>query len=237
MLFPINPGISPFGTKSIGIVPLYTVQRVNADDIIKIYELNPSDPRQYSTVPGGEYEIDENKIYPNETFICLYDPGTPELVWEGATFGSEKVVNGTYDTDITGTTKTAADETSTWTHNTTSPITGSGDGKLSVSVAGTNDYRPSLSISHSSYTTGKIYTLSFKTKLNSGLARIRGARNGTVSTISLSKILSGTQTTTLTNTSENDSLAIYFDGRNIFEIQIDDISLKEVLTWGYPSKI
>lgn len=162
----------------------------------------------------------------------------PELKWEGETFGAELVVNGGFETDISNTTLNSGDETSSISHNTTSPITGSGDLSLKTTVVGTLPWKPRVIFNLSAnYIIGKNYKMEFDSKQISGTSDLYGILNGsTLADTSVGKIFSGTENQTYYNLA-TDSLSncqISVSGTNVNEVHFDNVSVKEVLTWSKP---
>ena len=179
----------------------------------------------------GEYKI-FNQLYDetNATDLTIINGGEVPFKYIGAS-QTEKVSNGTIEADVSGWTYQAGDETATFTYNNTTPITGAGDGKLAVTIVGTSNSRPRLYPSMiTAVEIGKKYRLTFKTKVNSGTVIITSAYIGG-QTFNDDIILSGTETTTIEMTvPATDAIPpnIYFDGTNVFEVQIDDFSLVQI---------
>jgi len=237
MLTPIRPSVTPFGSaRRIKRALFRNVTRVKTGDVVNIYALDVTDPRKYSTSKGGAFETDENKLFPYEKFILNNEAGSPKIVWYGATFGSEKSSNPSMDLDLNGYNLVTISETATFTHNITEPISGAGDGLLSVTVAGTNSDSPRIQMPWT-VTSGKYYQVEFDANVISGNVILDKVGVGGID-VGINKTLTGNEHYKFVRIGGATPAFSYlrFDGRNIFEIQIDNISVKEVLTWGQPER-
>lgn len=140
----------------------------------------------------------------------------------------EKITGGDFESGLIGT-LTSGDETSTWTLNTTNPISGTQDGLLQVTNTGSSSQRPRLTIASMSST--KRYKVSFDYKVNSGTCIFSGIYDGGVSYVGGKTLIgSGTYNFYLRIGASN-SPYIAFDGRNLFNVQLDNVSIQE-LGWA-----
>lgn len=144
----------------------------------------------------------------------------------------EKITGGDFEGGLVGT-LTSGDETSTWTENTTNPISGSKDGLLEVTAAGTEISRPYIKSNVNDTTINKWYRVSFDYKVNSGTCVFRAIHLGSGAKVYASIISgSGTITKYIKSAAANDFIGtLYFDGRNTFSVQIDNWSVQE-LGWA-----
>lgn len=152
---------------------------------------------------------------------------------QGATTtgNTEQLVNGDYEAGLLGTfDNSAGGATAAYSQNTISPISGTKDGLMVVTNAGTDGLFPRIVLnSVSPSVTGKIYKLTFQYKMNSGTCNVIprfGAANFT--TLTATGTTSGTYTGYIAATTNSTAGYFQFDGRNLFSIQIDNVSLKEV---------
>lgn len=126
------------------------------------------------------------------------------------------------------------DSAGTWGLNTNAPISGTQDSRLIVTSTSSNDSRPSLGFRCSSpLVPDKLYKFSFRYKVNSGEPRVRQVHNGssTASIPSDKGVLQGTGTFDvfiLWATGELAIPVVYFSNKSVFDLQIDDISVREV---------
>jgi hypothetical protein len=146
----------------------------------------------------------------------------------------EKVVNGNYEAGILGNMTFDGGETATYTLNTTTPISGSQDGKIAVTAVGTLSFSPRLrSITSTDIVTGKWYKFSFDFKVNSGtciLSSISG-----LSTINYTMVGTGTYSGYMKATATTPPV-LNFNGTNVFNAQIDNVSVQE-LGWANATEI
>lgn len=135
--------------------------------------------------------------------------------------GANGISGGDFEGGLIGT-KASTDDVSTWTLNNISPISGTQDGRLQVTTAGTNGQRPMLSFALTR-SIGQYRRLSFNFKVNSGTPilysiSIGGSLVHPVKTFSgIGKfefyyIASGTT-----------GAQLLFSGINLFDIQLDNI--------------
>jgi len=128
-----------------------------------------------------------------------------------------------------------SDEVSTWQLNAVNPISGSQDGMLAVTTAGTASNRPSINIG-STRVAGKWYKFSFDYKVNSGNVKLTYFYLGGGS-LSINQTLSGSGTYSIVYKATGASPAIiYFDGTSLFNLQIDNVT-DELLGWAEASII
>jgi len=141
---------------------------------------------------------------------------------------TETISGGDFESGIIGTLLSDGGETSSWTLNTNSPISDLKDGLLVVSSQGTGATRPRITFNKTVGDTGKICKLSFKYKVNSGTCLFNGFWTG-LSYIG-AQTLSGTGIVRIYSKGFSDLSTCFcaFDGRNNFNIQIDNISCVQV---------
>lgn len=148
---------------------------------------------------------------------------------KGLMLGNETIVGGDFENGLIGVRSEGSGSVSTWELNTVNPISGTKDGKLTITTASAS--RPSLRFPVStSPVIGKTYRLSFDYKVTSGSAIITQVNNGSASTYNVNKTLTGSGTfVVLIPWQSNTTLQpyIYF-GESIATIQIDNVSFKEL---------
>jgi hypothetical protein len=126
------------------------------------------------------------------------------------------------------------DGVGTWALNTNAPISGTQDSRLIVTVPALLNSRPSLTFSCSSpLVPSKLYKFSFRYKVNSGVPRVAAVHTGAGTTyITPDKGVlqgSGTFDVFILWTAGSQTLPIvYFSNESVFDLQIDDISAREV---------
>lgn len=135
---------------------------------------------------------------------------------------TEMVVGGNFEGGLVGS-LTSGTEISTWTLNNVAPISGTQDGRLQVTTIGTNANRPLISFP-ASRVSGEWRKLSFNYKVNSGICRLDAIHKGGT-TYDINQVLSGSGTINYYYKTDGiTALNLYFDGRNLFDIQIDNVS-------------
>lgn len=138
------------------------------------------------------------------------------------TLGANGITGGDFEGGLVATVTDGFNSVSTWTLNTTNPISGLQDGRLQVNTIGTSHARPFLAIG-TSRLAGQFRKVSFAYKVNSGTCVLSSFSSGP-STVNVNKTLSGNGLyEAYYIASGNNSLALYFDGRNLFDLQIDNI--------------
>jgi hypothetical protein len=141
--------------------------------------------------------------------------------------GDELIVGGNFEGGLVGTMGNA-NETATYTINDISPISGTKDAILAVTVAGTNEFRPQITYGNVREI-GKTYKLSFRYKVNSGTVNFKGYYKGSTNVL-FTLPLSGSGVYEVVYVCDGiAAINIYFDGRNLLNLQLDDISNREVL--------
>lgn len=149
------------------------------------------------------------------------------------TLGANGVTGGDFEGGLIGT-LTIADEVATWTLNTTNPISGTKDGLLQVTTVGTGPYRPLIS-TVLTRASGQLRKFSFKYKVNSGTFILAGFNTGSGNyLIPITLTGSGTYQRYYVADGAN-GFAIFLDGRNLFNAQIDDVKDELVAVAGLAS--
>lgn len=142
--------------------------------------------------------------------------------------GSEKINNGNFEAGLIGILDNGlGGATVTYSLNTSNPISGVQDGRLVVSAAGANGMRPFVYFESTSFGGNVWRKFSFKYKVNSGVCVLRAVPSSDY-TINVTLTGSGTATVYFKDNRINKFIYVYFDGRNIFDVQIDDISIVDI---------
>lgn len=122
----------------------------------------------------------------------------------------------------------------TWALNTSAPISGTQDSRLIVTAPSLNKSRPSLAFSCSRpLVPDKLYKFSFRYKVNSGAPRVVSVHTGSdlVGLTPDKGLLQGSGTFDVLTRWAGASQTrpyVYFSNESIFDLQIDDISVREV---------
>ena len=153
----------------------------------------------------------------------------PEVQGNDAASNAELLANGNFESGLVGAITNEGGVVATYTLNTINPINGTQDGRLQVTTAGTLDTRPIINFGASNILAlGKTYKVSIDYKVNSGVVLLRAIWNGT-------NIIAINKTLTTSGSYEyyiaikaNTAPLMYFNGTNLFDLQIDNISIKEV---------
>jgi hypothetical protein len=122
----------------------------------------------------------------------------------------------------------------TYTSNTVNPLSGTKDTLIQVTSIGTSGIRPLIGLNSTAVSpivSGKLYRTKFDYRVNSGLCKV-SIRNGS-SSYGTAVTLTGSGTSTIYTYALDNVTAIgtlSFDGRNLFNVQIDNLSFKEVLS-------
>jgi len=146
--------------------------------------------------------------------------------------GSELVTDNDFESGLIGTvTNSSGGAVYTWALNTVSPISGTQDGKLSITSAGTVSHYPRLGFD-GNLELDKSYVFTFDYKVNSGTCEFSSInRGGGASDVFPTVTLTGSGTYVYyfkPQGSGTGDLTINFDGTNLFETQFDNISVKEL---------
>ena len=116
---------------------------------------------------------------------------------------------------------------STWSINSVLPISGTEDLRLVIQNVGSSTIRPLINF-YRQFPRNKYYRYSFDYKVNSGVCILTAIYDG-VNLININQSLSGSGTFSINMLCRSDNFGdFYFNGTNLFDIQIDNISLKEV---------
>ena len=136
------------------------------------------------------------------------------------------IAGGNFEGGLIGV-KNSSDEVSTWTLNTVLPISGTQDGRLLVTTAGTSGIRPRLDWGNARVI-GKWYKTTFDYKVNSGICTLGRVWDG-LSLLNVERILTGTGNFTYYYQAQGASnLYFTFDGKKLFDLQIDNVKDEEV---------
>jgi hypothetical protein len=137
------------------------------------------------------------------------------------TLGANGIAGGDFEGGLIGI-LSVSDDTSTWTLNTTNPISGTQDGRLQVTTAGTNTARPRVRflLTRSS---GQLRKVSFNYKVNTGTCVLNTFSDGGI-VQTLNRTLTGTGVFELYYVCGGvDILALNFNGTNLFDVQLDNV--------------
>ncbi len=137
----------------------------------------------------------------------------------------ETITGGDYENGLVGN-FIKGDEVSSYTLNSSNPISGTQDGLISVTSIGTKGYRPSIKFTVSK---GKWCKLSFDYRVNSGICTVHGIYAGNITVPGYQ--ISGSGTFEKFYYSETSYPEVLFNGTNLFNLQIDNLSNKE-LGWS-----
>lgn len=160
--------------------------------------------------------------------------------YNNLTLGAERVVGGNFESGLIGTKTDGGTPTSvsTYTLNTVSPISGTQDGKVTITTATTGSWPRITGIPSATKTIGTVYLLSFDYVVLSGAMVIDAVYNGSTTSSNVagtSYTGSGKFQMLYTARGTTASEGIYF-GNSLCSVQIDNFSVKQVtgLT-GYPT--
>lgn len=160
--------------------------------------------------------------------------------YNNLTLGVERVVGGNFESGLIGTKTDGGTPTSvsTYTLNTVSPISGTQDGKVTITTATTGSWPRITGIPSATKTIGTVYLLSFDYVVLSGAMVIDAVYNGSTTSSNVagtSYTGSGKFQMLYTARGTTASEGIYF-GNSLCSVQIDNFSVKQVtgLT-GYPT--
>ena len=142
-----------------------------------------------------------------------------------ANLGPELITGGDFESGLIGTKVDDFGSVSTWTLNTTAPISGAQDGRLVITTGAFG--RPYISWPVTTVA-GKMYAFSFDYKVNSGLPNISQIlAAGTIVPIGRFLTGSGSFRVILTATGTTNFGLLYF-GNSVCDVQLDNISVREV---------
>ncbi|WP_372932424.1 FISUMP domain-containing protein [Mariniphaga sediminis] len=143
----------------------------------------------------------------------------------------ELVLGGDFESGLIATLLTA-DETATWTLNTSSPISATQDGLLQVTGVGTNQYRPALYFDGITRVPDRWRKCRFDYKVNSGNCKFSLFNTGGSTTNKFAETLTGNGAVEFCYKADGTLYPVlYFDGINTFNVQFDNISDKQ-LGWA-----
>ena len=146
---------------------------------------------------------------------------------KGLTLGSEAIVGGNFENGLIGVVTDGNGSVSEWKLNTVNPISGTQDGKLTVSTPGS--FRPILMLPSVSKRLGAVYEFSFDYKVLDGNPTIPLVFNGS-GTHAVGKTLTGSGRMVLkyVATGSGASDGVYFSASSPYTLQIDNISVREI---------
>lgn len=146
------------------------------------------------------------------------------------TSGAELVAGGDFEAGLIGAVDNSfGGAVLTYTLNEVSPISGTRDAKLSITQAGTSSGRPFIEFPIPITSPNKWYLLKFDYKVNSGVVRLYRVLLGSGGDVVLNSTLTGSGTITVIKKRADAAyyFGINFDGREVGEVQIDNVSVKE----------
>lgn len=153
------------------------------------------------------------------------------LISSKVRLGDDIVTGGDFESGLGSTTTIeGSGSASTWTVNTTNPISGSQDGLWNI-TNGVNG-RPILDLRNivGAFTNGKTYRVEFDYKVNSGTFTIKDYYFvGTFNTINLSLTGSGKYSVDVEAGRDGVISFWLYIGYDECSVQIDNVSIKEVL--------
>lgn len=152
----------------------------------------------------------------------------PDIQPNDSTTNPELISGGNFEGGLIGSFLTEpGGVVASYTLNTVNPISGTQDGRIQVTSVGTSNSRPLLKLGTVGFMqAGKRYKIKFDYKVNSGTCILTYVYDGAL--LNINKTLSGSGTLEFAvYLSANWELALYFDGRNTFDLQIDNPSAKE----------
>ena len=144
--------------------------------------------------------------------------------------GQELMTGGNFENGLIGSKVDGNDGASTWLLNTTLPCSGRNDGRLIINTIGSQINRPYLSFGTSSLLlSGKVYKVEFDYKVNSGTPVLYQYYNGQYALVINKSFTGFGKYTFYVVCLSSTYFRTYWDGRNIFDIQMDNLSIKEVI--------
>jgi uncharacterized protein (TIGR02145 family) len=153
----------------------------------------------------------------------------PEVQSASTSVSPNLITGGDFENGLFGVKVDEDGVISTWDLNTSNPISGIQDGRLVITQVGSNINRPFFNWSISNLVLNKYYRIAFDYKVNSGTCILSNIYNGSGLEL-LNQTLSGTGTFAYIIQCKAilSFCNLYFNGNNLFDVQIDNISLKEV---------
>ena len=147
------------------------------------------------------------------------------------TLGANGITGGNLEGGLIGSKTDGEGSVSTWSINTVNPISGSQDGRIIVTNVSTHNGRPYLRFTVSGRAIGQLRRASFKYKVNSGIFHVSSMYNGTNS-VNVGKTLSGSGEFEFyyVSPAAASTLAFYLNGRNLFDVQIDELKDEPINT-------
>jgi hypothetical protein len=147
------------------------------------------------------------------------------------TLGANGITGGDFEGGLIGSKTDEHGSVSTWSINDVNPISGSQDGRIIVTNVSTHNARPYLAFNVSGRATGQLRRASFKYKVNSGVFHVRSMYNGDT-VVSVGKTLSGSGELEVyyVSPTTKPTLAFYLNGRNLFDVQIDELKDEPINT-------
>ena len=137
------------------------------------------------------------------------------------TLGANGIAGGDFEGGLAGS-KVSADEISSWAINNVTPISGTQDGRLSVTTVGTNLQRPMLTFPLTRLS-GQYRRLSLSYKVNSGTPALASIHIGG-GVVYPNKTFAGSGNYEYYYLSNGTgALTLYFNGMYLFDIQIDNL--------------
>lgn len=196
-------------------------------------------PTTYTGGPAGLWSLLDNA----ELQVCVIDTAmTSEeqdklvayLVAQGSpgliTHPTEKLPGGDFEAGLIGVKSDGSGSVSTWSLNTTAPISGAQDGRLVITTQAS--LRPLIDFSSnvmSGFEAGKSYILELDYKINSGSFLFRYTIGGPVASVFGTVSAAGGKVRLIHKaTATNTQLLFYFDSSTC-DVQMDNISVREVI--------
>ena len=227
------------GNADLDVVRNSTANRINKDGLIEEMAVNvPLLDYSDSTCPSLLLQPQSTNLitYPISFGNSYWTKSGASIEGDASTAGSELVTNGDFESGLFGSVNNGSGGVvSTWALNTSFPISGTQDGKLSVTTVGTGSSYPRL-IVPVTIVLGKTYLYTFNYKVNSGVCNINSIFKGGGGSETLDKDLTGSGTfTRYFEALGTGTFSTNFNGINLFDVQIDNVSVKEVQGFSAPS--
>lgn len=147
---------------------------------------------------------------------------------KGMVLGTEAIIGGNFEGGLIGAVTDGNGSVSEWKLNTVNPISGTQDGKLTVSTPASA--RPFLLLPSPSKRVGAVYEFSFDYKVLNGNPTIPIIYSGGGGTYTINKALIGSDRLVFkyvaTGTGANEIL--YFSAASPYALQIDNVSVREI---------
>lgn len=146
---------------------------------------------------------------------------------KGLTLGSEAIVGGNFENGLIGTITNGNGSVSEWELNTVNPISGTQDGKLTVSTPAS--VRPFLLFQSPSKRVGAVYEFSFDYKVLNGNPNMPLIYTGG-GTYAINKALIGSGRLVFKGvvTGTGSYEILYFSASSPYALQIDNVSVREI---------